>query len=103
MCIICSDRTRNELGNRLKMARLYLRFVALQVVGRAFIVMVYQHWSPECPCKFLLRLCARLADHYRKTNDTRQVGLVLHCGGLGMRLGIVSAIVLSTAPCITSQ
>ena len=74
-----------------KMDRLNLRFVALQVVGRASTVVVYQHWSPVRPCKFLLpHLRAGLAEHYGKTNDTRQVGLVLHCGGLGTRLGIVT-------------
>ena len=35
-----------------------------------------------------------VAEHYRKTNDTRHVGLVLHRGGLGMRLGEVSPVVL---------
>ena len=67
------------------------------------MVVVYQHWSPVRPCKFLLpRLHARLAEHYRKTSDTQQVGLVFHRGGLGTRLGVVSPVVLSTAPCITS-
>ena len=86
-----------------KTDRINLRFVAIQVVGRAFMVVVYQHWSPECLCKFLLpRLRARIAKHYRKQkNDTQQVGLVLHHGGLVTRLGEVSPLVLS--PGITSR
>ena len=67
--------------------RLKLRLVAVQVVGRAFTDVVCQHWSPERPCKFPLH--AWLAENSRKTNDTRQVGLVLHHGSLGTRLGIV--------------
>ena len=87
-----------------KTDRLNLRFVASQVMGRAFTVVVHQHWSPEHPCKFLLpRLHAQLAEYYRKkNNDTRQVGLVLHRGGLVTRLGVVSPMILSTALCITS-
>ena len=69
------------------------------------MVVVYQLWSPECPCKFLLpHFHAWLAEHYRKKKkDTQQVGLVLHRGGLGTRLGVVIPVVLSTAPCIISR
>ena len=57
-------KTRNGSGNELKNRS---RFVAIQVVGRASTVVVYQHRSPECSCKFLLPcLRAWLAKHYRK-------------------------------------
>ena len=90
------DRTKtwNGLGNGSKNGSkngsIKLEICSPYVVGRAFTVVVYQHWSAEHPCKFL-RLRAQLAQYtaswsrsspWRSGNEVRRSqssGTIKYC------------------------